>query len=226
MDTLTKTINILIADDHWVVRAAIGHLLRRLGDVKVHEAESADEAISIAEKNEDLDLVLLDLQMPGSSSLNAISKLRSMRDQMKVIMISVSENRSDVLQCLECGAVGYIPKTAEPDVILSTIRRVLNGEVALPQRLLVKESQESPVINDDDQLTQIFRAFEALTPRQQEIFALLADGSQNKEIAEKLQLSVNTVRVHLQAISSRLPARDRSQLVLYASRWKDRCAAH
>ncbi|MEO0400136.1 MAG: response regulator transcription factor [Pseudomonadota bacterium] len=216
---------ILVADDHWVVRAAISQLLKRLGDVETIEAATVEEAVRVAKDAGPLDLVMLDLKMPGGRSVDAISKIRGSQADAKIVMISVSEDRADVLRCLENGAVGYIPKTADPDVILSTVRRVLNGEVALPQRLLVKDTETQPAIADDAQLTQIFRAFEDLTPRQQEIFALLADGAQNKDIAEKLSLSVNTVRVHLQAISARLPARDRAQLVLFASRWKERRAA-
>ncbi|MEM9704597.1 MAG: response regulator transcription factor [Pseudomonadota bacterium] len=224
--TEQRSLRVLIADDHWVVRAALASLLRRLGEIDLHEAATGDEAIDAVKATPELDLLLLDLNMPGPSSIRTINTIRRAAPNLPIVMISVSEARSDVLRSLDNGAVGYIPKTADPDVILSTIERVLAGEVALPQRLLVRSEEEAaPAFSDDQELANVFSAFEAFTPRQREIFEHLASGAKNTEIAEALELSVNTVRVHIQAIASRMPHRNRAQIVAAASRWKERRAA-
>ncbi len=217
-------LNVLIVDDHWIARAAIAHLLPKLHSaVNVTEASSADEAISLTENGEDFDLIVLDLNMPGYDIWKAIGTLKK---TAPIIVMSVSEERADVLRCLQEGAFGYVPKTALPDTILKTIKRVLNGEVALPQRLLVSETakDQSPIA-DDEQLVDISAALEEFTPRQKEIFAMLSTGADNRDIARKLELSVNTVRAHMQAITSKLKVKNRATLALYSSRWHERLSA-
>ena len=218
-------LKVLIVDDHWVVRASLSTLLKQHSSVDALEAGDINEALEIVRKTDDLDLIILDLNMPGRAALSGLTEIREIAPQTPVAVFSVSESRTDVLSSLEYGAVGYIPKTADANVILSTLSRILRGEVALPQRLLVADTPESSsALVDDTDMSRIFTACEQFTPRQREIFELLASGADNKEIAEMLGLSANTIRVHLQAISSRLPARGRSQLVLFAARWKERAA--
>ena len=220
------SLRVLIADDHWVVRASLKALLKPHTSAEVFEASSTDEAIDIVRQTSDLDLIILDLNMPGRTYTNFLTEVREIAPRTPVAVFSVSEQRDDVINSLEQGAVGYIPKTADASDILATLSRILNGEIALPQRLLVKEtSREDNVLVDDNDMCRIFTACEQFTPRQKEIFQMLATGADNKMIARNLGLSPNTVRVHLQAISARLPARDRSQLVLFATRWKERAIA-
>ncbi len=222
------TLRVLAADDHWIARVAIDQVLKKSGlPHELLEAATSDEVIRIAKANNPLDLIILDLNMPGRSAWETIKELRAQGVDAPLIIMSVSEQRKDVLKSLEEGAVGYVPKTADPEVILSTIRRVLNGEVALPQKLLVKEAKETHkhAFTDDEKLAHIFAVLETFTPRQRDVFELLASGARNEEIAASLELSVNTIRVHMQAIASKLDTRNRSEIALYASRWKERSIA-
>ena len=221
-------LRVLAADDHWIARVAIEQLLKKSGlEYELLEAATSDEVIRIAQTNNPLDLIILDLNMPGRSAWATIKELRAQEIDAPIMIMSVSEQRTDVLKSLEEGAVGYVPKTADPEVILSTIRRVLNGEVALPQKLLVKEEKPTRkhAFTDDEKLARIFSALETFTPRQRDVFELLASGARNEEIADTLELSVNTIRVHMQAIASKLETRNRSEIALYASRWKERSIA-
>ena len=218
-----KKIKVLVADDHWIARSAVGALMSEIADdVEVIEASTADEAVELATDQTDIELVVLDLNMPGKDPLSVISEFRKILPSTPVVVMSVSEQRADVLRSLEEGAFGYIPKTASPEAILSIVRRVLSGEVALPQTLLVDSAPAvgSNAIKNDANMALVFAAYEEFTPRQKQVFELLAEGAKNSEIATRLNMSVNTVRVHMQAIVSRLPVRDRGQIVHYASRWK------
>ncbi len=221
---LSENLSILIADDHWVVRSATRALIERDCGAQVFEASTVDEALQIIASEDGLSLILLDLHMPGRAPLELIREIRDAAGDTPIAILSVSEERSDVLRSLELGAVGYIPKTAEPDVILSSIAQVLKGEVALPQRLLQKQGSRGfgGALGADDDFAQIAEACRALTRRQLQVFELLASGATNQDIASELGVSTNTVRVHLQAISSRLPANSRSQLALFASKWVQR----
>lgn len=217
-------LRVLIADDHWIARTAICHLLPKLfAALDISEASSTDEAIALAESKGEFDLVILDLNMPGCDSWKAINVLKR---YAPIVVMSVSEDRSDVLRCLQEGAFGYIPKTAQPEIILSTIERVLNGEVALPQKLLASSpATAAQTMVDDEDIRDISVAIETFTPRQKEIFIELSSGASNKDIARLMDLSVNTVRVHLQAITSKLKVKNRATLALYSSRWRERFAA-
>ena len=219
-------LSVLVADDHWVARIAVSHLLKKLDyEIDLLEAANGDELRSALDAEKALDLIILDLNMPGCDAWATISDVRKSYAMTRLIVMSASEKRSDVLRSLQEGAVGYVPKSAEPDVILSSIKRVLAGEVALPQRLLVtEEADQAEAIADDKELAYICEALEHFTPRQKEIFTLLATGAQNKDIAKALDLSVNTVRVHMQAITSKLKISNRSEIALCAARWKERAA--
>ncbi|MEO1013582.1 MAG: response regulator transcription factor [Pseudomonadota bacterium] len=224
---LPENLNILIADDHWVVRSATRALIEQDCGARVLEASNVDEAMEIISSRNDLDLILLDLHMPGRPPLELLRAARNAAADTPIAILTVSEERSDVLRSLEHGAVGYIPKTAEPEVILATIASVLKGEVALPQRLLQNQRSDGPgALGAEDEFSQIADACRSLTRRQLQVFELLASGATNQDIARELGVSTNTVRVHLQAISSRLPANSRSQLALFASKWVQRSNAH
>ncbi len=221
-----EKLSVLVADDHWVARAAVSHLLNKLDrEIDLFEAANGDELNAALNSAPALNLIILDLNMPGCDAWSTIRNVRKSLPMTPLIVISASEKRADVLRSLQEGAVGYVPKSAEPDVILSTVKRVLAGEVALPQRLLVKqEADQGETIADDRELAQVCAALEHFTPRQREIFGLLATGAQNKDIARTLDLSVNTVRVHMQAITSKLKISNRSEIALCAARWKERAA--
>lgn len=216
-------LKILIVDDHWIARAAIIGLLPQLEqNYEVVEAGTVSDAMNHIEEG-GLRLIILDLNLPDGDPWDTISHIRNKIPDVPLLVMSVSENRDDVLKCLERGVVGYLPKTSEPEHIVSTIKRVLSGEVALPQRLLLNASAAgSSAISDDAEFLRICALIDGFTPRQREVFLFLADGASNQDIATALGLSVNTVRVHLQSIASKLDTRRRSAIGAYASRWRNR----
>ena len=216
-NTPDAPLKILAADDHWIARAALTQLLQGLGrKVEVLEAADFNQALNLVESNPDLDLVLIDLVMPGMDGFDGLRALREAAPGIPLIVVSVSEDREDILQAVNLGALGYIPKTSQGDEILKAISLVLSGEVSLPRRILERpESESLPKHHAMGGGTAEPEA--RLTRRQREIFELLSEGMSNAEIAERLNLSVNTVRVHIHGILQRLQLDNRMQVVLQAA---------
>lgn len=208
---------VLAADDHWIAREALKHLLKGLAhNVEVYEAESFAEALSVVENHSDLDLVLVDLMMPGLEPLQGLRALRTKVPHVPVVVISVNEERQNVLRALDLGVMGYIPKTSKGPVILKALEHVLSGEVYLPRGLL-DQADTASVQEDTWSSQQIDDADLGLTRRQAQILELLGRGKTNSQIAEQLGLSVNTVRVHIHSLLKRLQLDNRTQAVLFAA---------
>ena len=221
METRDKShLSVLVADDHWLARQALTHVLDELADkVRIVEAENTSELLQRTRDDGPFDLIVLDLNMPGDTPVGRLRALRDVAPNSPICVVSVSEARTDVLTCLQEGAVGYIPKSAGADEIFSTLARVIAGDVALPQRLLLFDGASS---SERPDLAAIIRTrdIDELTPRQREVFDLLSDGCSNAEIAEKLNLSTNTIRVHIQAISQRLSVRSRTEVAMIAAQYR------
>ena len=215
-----SALKVLVADDHWIVRLGLTQLLKELGrELQVVEAADGVEALTAADRHDDLDLVLLDLKIPGGDGFEALRALRKSHPNVPVIVISVSEDRSDILHAIDFGAHGYVPKSALGEDILKAVKLVLSGEMALPRRLL-----EQPTVIPSGTGTTAWSEAEQdqmearLTNRQREIYGLLSQGLSNADIAGRLGLSVNTVRVHIHGILQRLQLENRMQVVLRAAR--------
>ena len=226
---MTEPLKILAADDHWIARAALSQLLKGLGrKVVVLEAGDFNEALEIVGEHDDLDMILIDLVMPGMDGFEGLRALREKAPTVPLVVISVSEEREDILRAVNLGALGYIPKTSQGDEILKAISLVLSGEVSLPRRIL-----EKPGISQTIGAPRPFAAqrqdasLEArLTRRQREIFDLLSLGLSNADIAGRLGLSVNTVRVHIHGILQRLQLDNRMQVVLQAAQRNNAAGMH
>ncbi|MEL6364182.1 MAG: response regulator transcription factor [Pseudomonadota bacterium] len=217
----SEALSVLVADDHWLARRALAHVLEDFGRMlRLVEAADGSEAIERSKTRGPFDLIIIDLNMPGGEPFERIAEIRKNAPTAPVCVLSVSDTREDVMRSLRAGAVGYIPKSAGPDEIRRTIERVLAGDVALPQRLLSEENAAPrpaarPIGRAD-------AGVEDLTPRQRDVFFMLGDGLSNAEIAERLTLSSNTVRVHIQAIAQRLNVRSRTEVVLLAAQHAER----
>ena len=210
---------VLIADDHWVFRAGLKHLMKRLDEgVVTIEAGGIQEAVSLAGENEDLDLILLDLMMPGSEPFVGLSELHERFPKVPIVILSVIEARSDVIRAIELGAMGYVAKSANGEEIVKALRHVLSGDVYIPRSLL--DTEKRPCTRAPRALTPQSDArdlVDTLTQRQREVFGLLAQGKSNPEIARDLGVSSHTVRIHISAILRALGVSNRTQAAVLAA---------
>lgn len=207
----------LVADDHPLFREAVCLLLGQVSrDPVCCEAASLEEAETLLASEEPFDLILLDLKMPGSETLSGLKALRKRTQQTPIVIISHFEDDAVIEEGLECGAVGYIPKSLPRAEIVAALGTVLAGGVYLPRGVERRiHLAEGPAAARPDEGRALI---ESLTPRQQAVLSLLARGKPNKQIADELQISDWTVKAHISAILRKLNAQSRLQAVIIARR--------
>jgi two-component system, NarL family, nitrate/nitrite response regulator NarL len=199
---------LLIVDDHPVLRDGLAALLAQAGpDTAVLQARDAREGLALVESHPDLDLIILDLAMPGMKGLQALTEFGRKRPDLPIIVLSSSEDPRDVRQALASGALGYVPKSASQQVLLSAVRLVLNGDLYIPPLILGEPS--SAIERKSDGAGR--NSGRLLTTRQVEILVLLSEGKPNKTIAATLTLSEKTVKAHISAIFKTLNVVNRTQ---------------
>ena len=197
---------LLVIDDHPIVLEGLAALLGQLSDEAiVLTAHDAKEGLSLLEDHPDLDIVLLDLVLPGLSGHLAISEFGRKRPSLPIVVLSSSEDPADVKKALTLGALGYVPKSASQKTLLSAIRLVLNGELYVPPLVIDRPEGE----NDPRERKAANAA--RLTERQIEVLALLSQGQSNKTIAARLNLAEKTVKIHISAIFRALNVVNRTQ---------------
>lgn len=203
--------NVLVVDDHPVLREGIAALLRQAGpDTVVHQEGDVGRALTLAAERPDLDVIVLDLMMPGMGGMEAIAEFGRVRADVPVIVLSSSEDPRDARNALAKGALGYVPKSASQHTLVSAIRLVLNGELYVPPLVLNE-------IGDAGQ-RHLGRPggtrSAALTERQIDVLKRLSEGQPNKVIARELDLSEKTVKAHITAIFKALNVVNRTQAAL------------
>lgn len=199
---------VLIADDHPLFRAAIrdvvGQVFAAQGwEFAVVEATGADEAAAAVEQDDDFDLILLDLSMPGARGLSTLIALRSRAPSTPIVVVSSVDDATTVRQAVACGAAGFIPKSSSKDLIAEALAVVFAGGVFLP-----------PGMQDDAEPEPPSRPADALTQRQLAVLDLLSRGLSNKLIARDLDISDMTVKAHVTAILRKLGVTSRTQAVV------------
>lgn len=206
---------LLIVDDHAIVREGLAALLQQWeSGTVVLQASTGIEGLRLAEANPDLDAAFLDLNMPAQGGIEAIQAFRKRCPQLPVIVLSSSENPADVRRAIMSGALGYVPKSASPQTMLSALRLVLSGEAYVPLLML-----NSPAIAE--QGSQDRAALDTgtrLTDRQNDVLRHLCRGLSNKEISRALDLSEKTTKAHITAIFKSLGVVNRMQAVTAARR--------
>lgn len=204
----------VIADDHALFRAGLRLLLvDGCGPGEVREGASVAELHALLEANPQVDLVVVDLSMPGMNGGATIRELRHAFAGLRFVVMSASEERRHVLDALAAGAFGYIPKSLEPSTMIAAFQQILNGGIYAPTLLLTEPATDpAPAPGAVD--PQILAT---LTPRQCDVLRLLGKGQANKEIARALDISEGTVKIHLAAIFRLLDVRNRTEAVLKAS---------
>jgi DNA-binding NarL/FixJ family response regulator len=197
---------LLVVDDHSIVLDGLAALLvSAKPDAVVLTAHDARDAFKLLETHSDIDIILLDLRLPGFNAHGAISEFVRQRPDLPIIVLSSSEEPSDVRKAIALGALGYVPKSASRRTLLSAIDLVINGEIYVPP-LVVSHSDFGATAGEPG--AQIVPR---LTERQIEVLAMLSQGQSNKSIAGKLNLSEKTVKIHISAIFKALNVVNRTQ---------------
>lgn len=201
---------ILIVDDHALFREGLCHVLNAYDeDVVIVEASDYDHALQHASDNPDLDMVLLDLNMPGKDGFATLESFTKLFPALPVVIISASILQSNVQRALDAGAVGYIPKDTTSAVMLSALRLILSGGIYVPQGLLTSHSNSVDDIGSNES---------SLTARQVEVLNLIVQGCSNKEIASKMDVAEATVKMHVTAILKSLGVNNRTQAAMAAEK--------
>ena len=201
---------ILIVDDHKVVREGIRFMLLDAPDIEiVGDAESAEAMFAVIEGGP-VDVVLLDIRMEGMTGLDALERIASDFPQVRVLMLSMHDQPGYVRRAIELGASGYLLKSAGRDEILAAITAVSEGETYIQGRLM------EPLLAD---VTGSPRQTGRLSPREQQVLQLIADGSENKQIARELGLSEATVKTYIRGVFERLDVSSRAEAVAVGLRF-------
>jgi len=196
---------ILIADDHPLFRSALGQAVAGLGAIDVAEADSLDATLNRLAAQPPIDLVLLDLHMPGSRGLTGLAAVRCTHPEVAVVVISANDDPGVVRRALDQGAAGFIPKRLDPDTLAEALETVLDCRTWVPPHL--RDPVAAMPAEADDPAASIAR----LTPQQFRVLELVADGRLNKQIADTLGIQERTVKAHMSEIFSRLGVRNRTQ---------------
>ena len=214
----SATIRIVIADDHPIVRDGLKKLLLLEDDFEVvGEASDGREVLSKV-RDLDPDVVLLDLRMPNMDGLGALRELQEINKRVRVIVLTASEDKNEFVQAMKLGCSGIVLKQTAPDLIVKSIRKVHSGEIWLDSHTTAAVMRQFSTGFEDAASNGSGRGRERspLSAREREIVALVAQGYKNKEMAEKMFISEQTVKNHLHNIFDKLGVSDRLELALYA----------
>jgi DNA-binding NarL/FixJ family response regulator len=175
------------------------------------EAGDFNEAIAVLDRETDLDLLLLDLTMPGASGLSALVAVRASYPAVPVVVVSASDDPSTVRRALDLGASGFISKSATTEAIRSSVQTVIDGGVAMPEGIDLG-SEHDPEVED------LIGRIRTLTPQQARVLGMLAEGLLNKQIAYELGVSEATIKAHVSAVLQKLNVDSRTQAVIRLSK--------
>ena len=202
----------VIADDHPLFRGALREAVSGLFDhAEIAEAGSFDEAVKLLDRDGDVDLVLLDLAMPGVRGFSGLMYLRAQYPSVPVVVVSANDDHAVIRRCMEFGASGFIPKTLGIDAIRTAIARVFEGGVWTPPDVDLKRGA-------DTETTELVQRLSTLTPQQVRVLMMLSEGLLNKQIAYELSVSEATVKAHVSAILQKLGVESRTQAVIAAAK--------
>ena len=202
----------VIADDHPLFRGALKQALSAMADnIEIFEAGDFDNAKAAVAGNDDLDLVLLDLSMPGASGLSGLIALRGIHSAVPMVVVSAHDDPVTIRRALELGASGFISKSASIEEIRGAVQTVLAGGIASPGNVELG-------VERDPEMSDLIRRLLSLTPQQTRVLGMLAEGLLNKQIAYELDVSEATIKAHVSAILQKLGVDNRTQAVIMLSK--------
>lgn len=209
-------LKLLVVEDHALVREGMVRLLSQLDDeVVVVEAADGDAALAVLEKEEDFDLVLMDLAMPNMDGFSALDIIRRRHPAIPVAVISAYDDLPTVTRVINNGASGFIPKAYSGEAMLAALRDILDGQIFRPtatSQAKLDAVQTRPSVSGTVKPTEI-----GLTDRQAQVLALMIRGLSNREIAKQLDLSEGTVKIHATAIFKSLGVSSRAEAMVAAA---------
>ncbi len=211
-----EPITVLVVDDHTLFRRGIVAVLNGHEELKViGEATDGLEAIEKAGELKP-DVILMDLNMPRCSGLEAIQALQAEMPQVNILVLTVSEMEADLFAAVKFGATGYLLKKAEPEELVRAITAIAQGGVIVSPLMATKLLTEFKQLTNGVEKEAVEKDEAELSPREAEVLHLVAQGATNKEIADSLFISENTVKTHLRSIMEKLHLANRSQAAAYA----------
>lgn len=206
----TLPCSVLIIDDHPLFRVGIHFLLGQLEEsLTIYESNNYEEAVELADQHS-LDLILLDLNMPGMSGVSAMEMLIN-KYHVPVIVISGNDEPATIMKSIECGACGFIPKSSSPDVLIAALRLVLVGGVYIPPEAIQGHIGSSVVEHKIDSFESMVVQ---LSERQREVLLLAINGKANKVIARELKISEGTVKSHLSLAYKTFGVKNRTEAII------------
>jgi len=201
----------IIVDDHPLFRDALRESLSAAFDCTIEEAGSLDELSTRLLPNPAVDLILLDLSMPGVQGLSGLLFLRAQFPETPVVVCSASEEPATIRKCIEFGASGFIAKSQPASAIHEAVAKVLGGEVCVPSGIDLDA-------NRDKASAELSARLSTLTPQQVRVLMMLGEGLLNKQIAYRLSVSEATIKAHVSAILQKLGVDSRTQAVIAINR--------
>jgi len=212
---------IFLVDAHVLFREGLKTLLSNESDLEVvGEAGTAHEAIELA-YSLNPDLVLMDVHLPDEAGLDVIKKVRLQKPDTNVVILTNSAQDDLLVGAIRCGAKGFILKSVTITKLLASIRSLERGEMALSRSMISRVCEKLVQMEDNPDPTM--NELEQLSKREREVLAFLVRGDNNRQIAEQLFISENTVKKHVRSILEKLNKKNRNQVILYASQWSLPC---
>jgi DNA-binding NarL/FixJ family response regulator len=209
--TASDSTHIVIADDHPLFRDALRQAIASIMPAKISEAGTFEELTAGLEKEADVDLILLDLSMPGISGFSGLIYLRAQYSAIPVVVVSASDDVATIRRSMDFGASGFIPKRLGIEALRPAILRVIEGDVWIPPDVDLSAAA-------DPEMTRLRDRLVTLTPQQVRVLMMLSEGLLNKQIAYELDVSEATIKAHVSAILQKLGVESRTQAVIAAAK--------
>lgn len=202
----------IIADDHPLFRGALRQALSgQAEDVDIVEVGDFDSVKKLVSERDDIDLLLLDLTMPGGTGLSGLVALKALQPALPVVIVSATDDAATIHHAVQLGASGFISKSAGMETIGEAVRAVLAGDIWIPQDVAADHPR-------DPEIEALIARLRTLTPQQTRVLTMLAEGLLNKQIAYELNVSEATVKAHVSAVLQKLSVDSRTQAVIMLSR--------